>query len=303
MSKELLTYICATCLAAGVYASPGARAIASNDYGAQQRGVRALPPVMDDGFEVEVLVDGRASEELRARGRLYIEAREGEEYELLIRNPLPVRVAVALSVDGLNTIDARRSSSWDASKWVLEPYQTIRIGGWQMSAGRARKFYFTTERAAYAAKLGRAADLGIITAVFYREVEARVPVPITPSWPDPMPAPRGRLEQSRSAESETPSAGGAKSVKRGESAAAAIPTPEDDAYAATGIGRSIEHQVRWVHLNLERRPASEVTIRYEYHQALVKLGVLPRPRDPDENALRRRERAKGFTDSSFCPEP
>jgi hypothetical protein len=210
-----------------------------------------------------------------------------------------VRVAVALSVDGLNTIVARRSSSWDASKWVLEPYQTIRIGGWQMSTARARKFYFTSERDAYAAKLGRASDLGVITAVFYREATP-YPVHVTPR-PYPLPEPRSRTEDSRQPGRDMKSENDAAKMRRGESEAVA-PSRRDDEYAATGIGRSVEHQVRWVNLSLERRPASEVTIRYEYRPALVKLGVLPRPR-PEENALRRRERARGFEDPRFCPEP
>ena len=96
-------------------------------------------------FEVQVLVNGRPLEEYAARGRTYVEALEGAEYEVRIRNPLPVRVAVALSVDGLNSINARHTTAWLASKWVIGPYQTIHITGWQVSSERARHFYFTTE--------------------------------------------------------------------------------------------------------------------------------------------------------------
>src|SRR5215212_4836169 len=124
-------------------------------------------------FDVEVVVEGYPLEAIYGRGRRYVEAHEGSEYELVVRNPLPVRVAVALSVDGLNTIDARRASAWDSSKWVIEPYGTARIKGWQTSSTSARRFYFTTERDSYAAKLGRASDLGVITAVFYRESTPR----------------------------------------------------------------------------------------------------------------------------------
>src|SRR5215208_6279650 len=131
------------------------------------------------GFGVEVLVGGSPLEVLYGRGRRYVEAREGAEYDLLVRNPLPVRVAVALSVDGLNTIDARRTSAWESSKWVIEPYGTVRISGWQMSSSRARHFYFTTERDSYAARLGRASNLGVITAVYFRESTPR-PYPVTP---------------------------------------------------------------------------------------------------------------------------
>ncbi len=57
-----------------------------------------------------------------------------------------------------------------------------------------------------------------------------------------------------------------------------------------------------MNLDLDSRPAAEVTIRYEYYDALVKLGVFPHPR-PREDTLRRRERARGFKDSRYSPEP
>ena len=198
-------------------------------------------------FEVEVLVDGRPLAEYRSRGRTFVEAVRGAEYELRLRNSSPDRVAVALSVDGLNTIDAQQTSAWNASKWVIEPYQTITITGWQMSSARARRFYFTTERDSYAAKLGRQADLGVISAVFFRERNR--PVPITrPS------------DSSRSSESS----------QRSEAAAGAAAQPKlradvsRDSEAATGIGRSVRNDVREIDMDLESRPAAEVTVRYEY---------------------------------------
>ena len=139
--------------------------------------------IWDRRFDVDILVNGRPLDEYQARGRNYVEALEGADYEVVVRNPLPSRVAVALSVDGLNTIDARRSSAWEASKWVIEPYGSITISGWQMSSQRARRFYFTNERDSYGAKLGQTANLGVISAVFFRE-RRPVVVPITPPPPN-----------------------------------------------------------------------------------------------------------------------
>ncbi|HEX6284952.1 MAG TPA: hypothetical protein VFZ71_08760, partial [Pyrinomonadaceae bacterium] len=58
-------------------------------------------------FDLQVLVAGRPLAEYHSKGRTYVEALRGEEYELRLRNSSSERVAVALSVDGLNTIDAR----------------------------------------------------------------------------------------------------------------------------------------------------------------------------------------------------
>ena len=250
--------------------------------------------VWQPGFEVEVLVNGRRQAEYHARGRVYVEALKGAEYELRVRNPLPYRVAVALSVDGLNTIDARRTSAWNASKWVIEPYATITISGWQMSTQRARRFYFTSEQDSYGAKLGQTANLGVISAVFFREIRP-TPIPITPS---PRRRPPYDEEPQRHERSDAPSTGsGELSAKQGT----IRPTPDED-YAATGIGRSVHNDVRWVNMDLESRAVAQLTIRYEYYPALVRLGIVPRTYSP-RDVLSNRERATGFEDRRFSPEP
>jgi hypothetical protein len=241
-------------------------------------------------YQMEVIVNGRPLEEYYARGRTYVEALEGAEYELRLRNLSPDRLAVALAVDGLNTIDARHTSAWKASKWVIEPYQTITISGWQMSSERARRFYFTNERDSYGAKLGQTANLGVISAVFFRE-RGRI-TPVTP--PKPIYRDRDSDESAKSQESPSPkSRSEAAGAARDNRAIAPMP---DDEYAATGIGRSVRHDVRWVDMDLDSRPAGEVTVRYEYYQALLRLGVIPRPREP--YPLSRREDSRGFS-----PEP
>jgi hypothetical protein len=258
------------------------------------------PAVYPDGFEVEVLVNGRGLEEYYARGRRYVEALEGAEYEVRVRNPLGVRVAVALSVDGLNTIDARRSSAADSSKWVIEPYQTITISGWQMSSERARHFYFTTERNSYGAKLGQTANLGLISAAFFRE---RQPVGVVVPPPRrPRPMEDGGVEREEKSSNE-PSTSAGRDGRAGAQArkSESYPAPDDD-YAATGIGRNVRHDVRWINLDLEARPAAEVTVRYEYRDALVRLGIFPRSY-PRPDTLDRRERATGFPDRRYSPEP
>jgi hypothetical protein len=260
------------------------------------------PDVYTDGFEVEVLVNGRSLEEYYARGRRYVEALEGSEYEVRVRNPLGVRVAVTLSVDGMNTIDARRSSAADSSKWVIEPYQTITISGWQMSSERARRFYFTTERNSYGAKLGQTANLGVISAAFFRERQ--------PAGGIVVPRPRGRrpmedgnVDREDNKAGDEPSTSSGRDERAGAQARKSqnYPVPDDD-YAATGIGRNVRHDVRWINLDLESRPSAEVTVRYEYRDALVRLGIIPRSY-PRPDTLDRRERATGFPERRYSPEP
>lgn len=251
--------------------------------------------VSNQVFEVQILVDGRPLGEYYARGKNYVEAIDGAEYEVRIRNLLPYRVAVALSVDGLNTIDARRTTAWNASKWVIEPYGTINVTGWQMSSERARRFYFTSERDSYGAKLGQTSNLGVVSAVFFRERRPIV-VPVTP-------APRARptYEEDRRRENKSSAAGARPPDSSVERQGQMAPVPDDE-YAATGIGRSVRNDVRWINMDLESRPAGEVMIRYEYYPALVRLGIVPRNYYPRDH-MRKREEATGFENRRFSPEP
>src|ERR1051326_8966806 len=151
MQKKFLGVIGVTTLAtlaAAAYYFPaqGVGAISLSTPMATVKDAGLEPMAVENGFSVEILIDGRPIPEYAARGRRYVEAIENAEYELRIHNPLGTRVAVALSVDGLNSIDARHTSAWDAHKWVIEPYGTIYVRGWQMSSENARRFYFTTER-------------------------------------------------------------------------------------------------------------------------------------------------------------
>jgi hypothetical protein len=238
-----------------------------------------------DVCRIEVLVEDRPLAEYPARGTIYIEALRGREYALRLTNLIDRRIAVALAVDGLNSIDAKTTSAAKASKWVLGPYETTTISGWQVSSTDARRFFFTTEEKSYGAWLDRTVNLGVIEAVVFRE---RAPRPNVGGW---MGKPAGEAPapaepKRRSAEGESDSA---------EKSAAA------DDLAATGIGRRLDHRVRRVHLDLEDRPAARLRLRYEYRPQLVHLGVLPSPEE--EEALARRERATSFLDFAFAPDP
>ena len=243
----------------------------------------------EDALSLDVLVNGQPLGEIHGRNATYIEAVRHAEYSLRLTNRTDRRMAVAVAVDGLNTIDAKTGSAGKASKWVIGPWETITIEGWQIGADNARKFFFTSEDSSYGAWLGKTTNLGVIEAVAYREV---LPPPPPPSQPIL------EREQKNSARMRS----GESSAPRSAGKAAPAPTESlDDDMAATGIGRKIDHRVTRVHLQLESSPAAHVRLRYEYRQQLVQLGVLPSIED--ERALARRENAAGFSDFDFAPDP
>ncbi len=250
-----------------------------------------LTAAQSGAFGLDVLVSGVTRPEYVGRGATYVEALRGTEYTLRLTNPLPVRVAVALAVDGLNTIDARRSDARSAAKWVLGPYESVAIPGWQVSGTTARAFFFTGERSSYGAWLGETANLGVIEAVFYREKTRPIPVyrSSTPGSGSRRDA-RGGAESSQAPAPET----GRLEPNSADGKALA------DEYAATGIGDRRDNEVQWVSLELERDPAAVVRVRYEFRPQLEKLGLLPPLCRP--SPLDRREGASGFS-GRYCPEP
>jgi len=286
---------------------------------------------------VEIIVGGTTIPKYSHKGKTYIEAIKGKEYSIRISNPLGERVAVALSVDGLNTIDAKQTKPPKAAKWVLEPYQSIVIHGWQVSDLQARQFFFTTEDQSYGAKLGKTENFGLISAAFFKERRQRVyeppylprspypPLPPFPPYPRYPPSPYpwpgmmgggmggmggGGGFGSGGAASGAP--GIAPGVPPAQSSPIAREAPDASAdkttsqksepeYAATGMGNRVDHEVERVTINLEDKPFATLNLRYEFRPVLVKLGV-PIDRPIVKDPLLRREKAKGFGDAEYCPE-
>ena len=241
----------------------------------------AASSVWASAYTVEILVDGTPLSVYPHGATAYIEAVKGRDYAVRLTNRTDDRVAVALAVDGLNSIDARHTTARESQKWILNPRETVTLPGWQTGSGTARRFVFTTESRSYGAWLGRTSDLGVINAAFFRERPRSEPAPMEFERSD-----AAASERRESAERKCP--------------ASNAPTAKDK-LAATGIGREVDHRVVHVEFDEEDAPASVVSLRYEYHDELVRLGVLPT--DDDGEALARRERARGFSDDGFAPDP
>jgi hypothetical protein len=257
-------------------------------------------------YTLEVLVDGRPLAELYGNRRNYVEASPGREYSLRLTNNTARRVAIALSVDGLNSIDAKTTTAQAGSKWILGPYESIVLDGWQTSSALARRFYFTTEKGSYGAWLGKTDNLGVIAAVVFRERLPEIEQPMLFRERSAPVIPESRAEGGVPSGAPSPPVPVPAEPDRTDARAEARLVPKEsaaqlsDEYAATGIGREVDHQVKRVRFDAERSAAACLEIRYEYRPALVRLGLLPPVRSSDP--LQRRERSRGF-EPGFAPDP
>lgn len=139
-----------------------------------ENGTHVEPRTRPVGFEFRIVSDDRGElPESRRDGRPFAAAEPGERFTIRLRNPLPVRVAVNVSVDGLNSISGKPSGIADGEKWMLEPYGTLELRGWQVSGDEARRFFFTDKPKSYAKwredQVGKelSANCGVIGAAFF----------------------------------------------------------------------------------------------------------------------------------------
>ena len=259
---------------------------------------------------VEVSVEGRDTRLYPApdgSGRWYLEAREGARYAIRLTNRTSERLGVALCVDGLNVISGERLPAsgppGDPGRmYVLDPWDAVDIRGWRTSLRDVRRFVFVDERASYAARIGQAnARMGWIELAVYRERYPRAarvwPLPLDSygdeaRWPE---GPAGKLPAPDRAEADRPSA----ELPPPAVMMPQVPPPYGPgsalpSYPGTGWGPRANDPAELVEFDPQAHPAERVTLRYEYRQALLALGIDLGGRPPRDRLWERERGEHGF---------
>lgn len=266
---------------------------------ARQRFRRPLPTPWETAFAgnvltVEVQVDGQTASLYRTAstaGRRYFEAQRGEEYALRIRNHTGRRVAVLVSVDGLNAVNGLRSSLASSEPmYVLDPWQVTVVRGWRTSLEHVREFVFVDEQRSYASRTGQEnGDLGWIRVLAFEE-QPRVSQLDNP-WRDQL------REGAQLPDSEVQGKAGRRDAPADGKAApqaAAPPTLEsprsadEKSFPGTGWGDRRRDPVRRTWFDPQPVACDHLVLRYEYARGLADLGIFrerDRLRDRDRGEL------------------
>jgi TolB-like protein len=126
-------------------------------------------PFSDVPYRMEIAVDAEPLPFHRDGRNLYVPAVPGKPYRIRLANRSDRAVAVALLVDGLNSIGQKREVPGEGLKWVLRPGREVELRGWQMGTTTAKEFVFASAGESLAARQGFSGDIGLLTAAFYRE--------------------------------------------------------------------------------------------------------------------------------------
>lgn len=223
-------------------------------------------------LEIVDRATGQALPVHRHQGQLWVAGRPGHEYELRVRSRQGGRLLAVTSVDGVNVVTGQTAAP-DQSGYVLAGHGEVRITGWRKSTRQTAAFEFTALSDSYAARTGRPDHVGVIGVALYREA-------LPQRWQgDELAA--GKAERQRARAATAPSA--------------AAP-PQAAESLGTGHGRRLDSPVRFTEFQrASRLPAEVIEIRYDSHENLVAMGVLPPPRRSDRQP-------RAFP-AAFVPDP
>lgn len=151
---------------------------------------------------VKILVNGNPLKTYCHNGRIFIESREGAEYQIKLSNNTSSRLLAIVSVDGLNTIDGATATD-DSPGYVLQGHSSYSVKGFRTSNDSVNAFQFSKKEKSYAAKHpeleGAAKNCGVIGVRFYTELKPAINLDESlnewvkskwPTWPTYPPEPQ-----------------------------------------------------------------------------------------------------------------
>jgi len=194
-------------------------------------------------------------------GRAYVAGEPNREYRIEVQNLSGEDALAVVSVDGVNVVSGETASPQQTG-YVIDAGGRQRIDGWRKSLNETAAFYFTSISDSYAARSGRAGNVGVIgAAIFRRKVVYFEP----------------RLESELSRDAQT---GAAPSARSSQS----MDRPSES--LGTGHGRRERSDAQYV--GFERAtsaPEQRLSIWYDSYANLLARGIIPQTKRPVADAF------------------
>lgn len=199
---------------------------------------------------------GRQLQTYRKHGKLYVAGMPGNKYSITVRNRQSNRVLTVVSVDGVNVVSGQTAAP-DQTGYVIDPSGKVEINGWRKSLDDVAAFVFTSLADSYAARTGRAKNVGVIgVAVFEEKTRADAIAPASPEDRAGAAAPQSKARESLESN-------GARRQQQ----------------LGTGHGTRETSRARYTDFErATRKPAQVIKIYYDGYSNLIARGVIRRPR-------------------------
>ena len=109
--------------------------------------------------ETQILVNGKPVKKYIHNGKTYIEAKEGSEFSIKIKNNTLNRQLAIVSVDGLSVVDGEAPS--DKSRgYIINAKSSVEIKGYRISDSEIASFKFVPRENGYAKSKGTPENSG-----------------------------------------------------------------------------------------------------------------------------------------------
>lgn len=127
-------------------------------------------------LDVNILVNGSRCKQYHHDGKIFIEAKDGSEYTIEIKNNDWKRVLAVCSVDGLDILNGKKAKENNPG-YVISGYNTGKFDGFRVSNEKIAKFVFGSKGGSYAASKedGSEKNVGVIGVRIFSEKEKPAP--------------------------------------------------------------------------------------------------------------------------------
>lgn len=132
--------------------------------------------MIDSNYSVDVLINDKPVRKFPFEGKIFVEARKGQEYSIRIKNNISNRILSVISVDGLDVLSGK-SATENSNGYVINGYNSLNLDGFRISDDKVAKFVFDYKDTSYAAskKDGSEKNVGVIGVRLFEEKIKPVP--------------------------------------------------------------------------------------------------------------------------------
>ncbi len=120
------------------------------------------------GYSAHILVNGRKVKEYRHNGLTFIEAKNGTEFAIEVKNHQSNRVLAIVSVDGIDVIDGKPANN-KSRGYIVSGSDAQTFHGWRKSDTEVANFQFTPSGNSYATEKGKGQNNGVIAVKLIAE--------------------------------------------------------------------------------------------------------------------------------------
>jgi hypothetical protein len=219
--------------------------------------------------------------------RAYLEAINGQNYKIRVRNLKQRRIGLVVTVDGRNIISGQKSHLNSTERmYILEPYGQAVFDGWRTDQNQVHRFFFTAAENSYAEAFGDKSAMGVIALAVFNEKPKKM---VRKGLRSRLNNTVGDADKSSASEAED-------SLAKSESRSA----PQ----AGTGFGEQTYSPVRLVQFQANRSPVEKYFYKYEWRDALcMKQIVTLNCRQPENRFWPDDHYSKNEAGHGYAPYP